>query len=74
MPAGGTELKTRLHFPAATGTRPRGHRLERTGLRCPLFIKDSATAITFQEALSPLDWKKRNEKEAQVMVQALEPG
>ena len=38
------------------------------------FVKNTATVVALQEALSPLDREERNKEQAQVVVQAFEPG
>jgi len=47
--------------------------LKRGWLWSPRFIKDSAAAVAFQEALPTLDRDEGNEEKAYVMVQPLEP-
>jgi hypothetical protein len=38
------------------------------------FIKNPAASAAFQEGLSPLDGNQRDEKKADIVVKALEPG
>ena len=59
---------------AALRTSLRRPELGGTCLRPPGFIEDSAAAVTLQEGLSPLDGNQGDEEEAEVMVQALQPG
>jgi hypothetical protein len=48
--------------------------MKNPGLRPTGVVKNPAAPVAFQEGFSPLDGDEGNEKKAQVMVQAFEPG
>jgi hypothetical protein len=58
---------------AAPGAGPEWLVLKRGREGTAGFRKNTSTAFTFQEALPSLDRDEGNKKEAQVMIQALEP-
>ena len=60
---------SRPHF----GQRKIGLFLKGTRLRPTRFIKNSATAIAFEKAFSPLDRDEGNEEKADIVVEPFEP-
>lgn len=68
------EFKVRGRLLAAPGAGPKWLLQKRGREGTAGFRKNASTAVTFQEALPSLDRDEGNEKEAQIMIQALEAG
>ncbi len=68
------ESKALLQLPAALGAYRQGPGPKRALPGLPVFLKNSAAPVAFQENLTPLDRDQRDKKEAQIMIHAFEPG
>lgn len=73
LPAMGAKIKFRVNG-LATSQADAYRRAEHIRLPPAHFIENAAAAIAFQKRFPPFDGNQRDEKKAQVMVYALEPG